>query len=162
MNHPWSTWWETDLPCQFSRERALENCDYLLEKLPNIAKALDSPGVQNHPLFQCWRNNGAMSFLEINALAEDLRCIDAVPGINEVIRGLLSSELCKPTWHVIHSAAMFAREKGNRMSRFSCPLIVKTSIGRRGSHSRASGDLRSCQPLPMLTGNSECQSVFCS
>ncbi len=42
-----------------------------------------------------------MSFLEINALAEDLRCIDAVPGINEVIRDLLSSELCKPTWHVI-------------------------------------------------------------
>lgn len=118
MNHPWSTWWETDLPCQFSRERALENCDYLLDKLPNIVKALDSPGVQNHPLFQCWGNNGAMSFLEINALAEDLRCIDAVPGINEVIRDLLSSELCKPTLHVIHSAAMFARGKGNRIVQF--------------------------------------------
>lgn len=59
-----------------------------------------------------------MSFLEMNALAEDLRCIDTVPGINEVIRDLLSSELCKPTWHVIHSAAMFARGKGNRIIKF--------------------------------------------
>jgi hypothetical protein len=118
MNHPWQAWWQTDLPCQFSRERALENCDYLLKKLPDIAKALGNPGVQNHPLFQRWESNGAMSFLEINALAEDLRCIDAVPGVNEVIRDLLSSELSKPTWHVIHCAAMFARGNGNRIVQF--------------------------------------------
>jgi hypothetical protein len=119
MTQPWTTWWETDLPCQFSKERAQENCDYLLGKLsPGILKGIGNPGTQNHPLFECWRSNGAISFLEMNALAEDLRCIDAVPGIDEIIRDLLASELCKPTWHVIHSAAMFARGNGNRIVQF--------------------------------------------
>ena len=59
-----------------------------------------------------------MSFLEMNALAEDLRCVDAVPGIEDVIRDLHVSERCKPAWHVIHCSAMFVRGEGNRLVRF--------------------------------------------
>jgi len=128
MNHPWSTWWQTDLPCQFSKERALENCEYLIKTLgSDITKKVESPGAKNHPLFQCWRSNGAMSFLEMNALAEDLRCVDVVPGVEDVIRDLLDSERCKPAWHVIHCSAMFVRGEGNRLVRFLPADIGKVS-----------------------------------
>ena len=108
---PWTTWWQDDLPCEFSQERAAQNCSFLSDRLGTawIQNGLASPGRGNHPILQRWASNGVGAFLELNALAEDLRLIDSVPGIEQVILDLRNSQRCRSAWHVVRSAARFAR-----------------------------------------------------
>ena len=108
---PWNVY-----PSELSDEdtsRADEsNSDHLLDRLPNLEKALDSPEVQSHPLSQCRGNNAAMSICGNQCFAEELWGIDTVPGIHQAIRQLLSSELREPTLHVETLGLCSAAGKG--------------------------------------------------
>jgi len=117
---PWVTWWQNDLPCRFSPQRAIENSKYLLEVIGSdwVTRSTSFPGATNHPLLQRWLNNGAGSFIELNSLAEDLRLLQSVPGLQTVIEDLRDAARCLPTWHVIHSAALFERSEKGIVAKF--------------------------------------------
>lgn len=120
VRHPWTTWWEADLPCQFSPKQADGNAAFLEELVGRrwITQGISNPGRRNHPLLREWSSNGAGAFLQLNALAEDLRLVVGVPGIESVIDDLKNVSRCLPTWHVIRSAAMFARGGGASIVQF--------------------------------------------
>lgn len=77
-----------------------------------------NPGRNNHPLLQRWGNNGAGSFLEVNSLAEDLRLLEGVRGLQAVVSDLRHAQRCQPAWHVIHSAALIARSSTAVIKKF--------------------------------------------
>jgi len=119
-NAPWTTWWQIDLPCLFSQERAAENCKYLIDSIGGrwLSQSTEKPGAKNHPLLDRWLTNGACSFLELNLLAEDLRILDGISGIEIVIEDLRDAALCLPTWHMLHSAALFERKIKGAVRKF--------------------------------------------
>jgi len=63
----------------------------------------------NHPLGTEWATNGAGAFLQLNALADDIRLIQTAPGFNAVLDDLRDGKQCRAAWHTIRTAAMFAR-----------------------------------------------------
>ena len=72
---------------------------------------------ERHPILQDWSRAGYDSFLWLNALADDLRVLEGVRGLDAVLKDLRNTKLYKPTRHVLHSAALFARA-GNVIERF--------------------------------------------
>ena len=106
----WHEWRQNDLPCAFSHERARENYTYI-EKLigPRFFRS-KRPSTTN-AFLKKWHTTGAGAFLEINALAEDLRLIESKRGMSFIVRDLCDDRLCLPTWHTIHSAALFERAR---------------------------------------------------
>ena len=106
---PWTTWWQTDLPCQFSQTECCANSAFLTEVLGEswIEKAATTHS--NHPLGMEWATNGAGAFLQLNALADDIRLIRTAPGFNAVLDDLRDGKQCRAAWHVVRTAAMFAR-----------------------------------------------------
>jgi integrase len=106
---PWTTWWQTDMPCRFSQEESRANLAFLIDVLGEdwIKKA--GTIHSNHPLGTEWATNGAGAFLLLNALAEDIRLIRTVPGFSVVLDDLLDGKQCRAAWHVVRTAAMFAR-----------------------------------------------------
>src|SRR5687767_7878416 len=122
VNAPWTTWWQTDMPCLFSPQRATQNREYLVESIGNrwLNQSISKPGRENNAQLQRWISNGAGSFLELNLLAEDLRVLDSITGIEVVIDDLRDAARCLPAWHVLHSAALFERKiKGTVVTFFS-------------------------------------------
>jgi hypothetical protein len=117
---PWTTWWQTDLPSQFQPDQASKNARLLSDVLGAdwLARRLGKPGAETHPIMRAWMSNGANAFFDLNALAEDLRIVRGVHGIDGVLRDLRRAELCLPTWHVIHVAALFARSEGQAVIEF--------------------------------------------
>ena len=139
--HRWTTWWQDDLPCQFSMQRTQENAAYLVSILGEswLRRGLTSPGATNHPLLQRWLTDGAGSFLELNSLAEDLRLIESTSGVEIIIGDLLDAKQCEAAWHVIHSAALFARSDGITVAKFfpKTDRIVPDFLLRIGKKSLA-------------------------
>jgi hypothetical protein len=121
---PWSTWWQDDLPCFFSQQRTTLNRDFLSDILGRawLQKAL-GPRSQ-HSLVMEWMTAGANSFLLLNALAEDLRALESVRGLDVVLEDLRQSQQCLSTWHVLRTAAMFNRG-GARIEEFFTQSGVK-------------------------------------
>ena len=106
---PWTTWWQTDLPCRFSQTESCANSMFLTEVLGGswIEKAVTTHS--NHPVGTEWATNGAGAFLQLNALADDIRLIRTALGFNAVLDDLRDGKQCRAAWHVIRTAAMFAR-----------------------------------------------------
>ncbi len=106
---PWSTWWQEDLPCFFSQQQAVRNRAFLTDTLGQswLQKALGP--TSQHPLVNEWMTAGANSFLMLNALAEDIRILESVRGLDLVLADLRLGEQCLSTWHVLRTAAMFCR-----------------------------------------------------
>lgn len=102
----WYEWNQTDLPCQFSADRAQENRAYL-ERLLEIDFARPGREKSGNPLLRVWNTTGAVAFLEMNWLTEDLRLVEGKPGLKPVLRDLCDERLCLPTWHALHTAALF-------------------------------------------------------
>jgi hypothetical protein len=69
-------------------------------------------------LLNTWYNTGGISFLEMNALAEDLRLLHDKSGFGFVLHDLRDDRLCLPTWHMIHTAALFERARRNAVLEF--------------------------------------------
>ncbi len=117
ISAPWTTWWQDDLPCRFSREDTVRNLAFLMDMIGAewLRKALQPRS--NHPLIAEWMTNGANAFLLLNALAEDARLLTSVPGFDEIVRDLRENKQCQPSWHVIRAAAMFQRG-GAAVSKF--------------------------------------------
>ena len=111
MNPKWTQWWQTDVPCRFSSARAKENALFLTDLLGSqwVEKVQTHPGSTNHLLIQRWNNNGANAFLELNALAEDARLLEGMPGFEGIVADLKNSDRALPTWHALHCAALFER-----------------------------------------------------
>ncbi len=109
---PWYDWDQRDLPCMFSRERAQENRSFLENTLDGASLAIDGP------LQETWRTTGAGAFIEINWLAEDLRLLSCKPGASSVLHDLMVPRLSKPTWHTIHTAALFERARPGAVLNF--------------------------------------------
>src|SRR5712692_10629737 len=109
LRAPWTTWWQDDIRCRFSREDAARNCAFLIDLLGRewLQKAL-GPKSQ-HPVVSAWMANGANAFLLLNALAEDARLLVSVPRFGDVLKDLRHRKRCRPAWHVVRAAAMFQR-----------------------------------------------------
>jgi hypothetical protein len=77
---PWSIWWQTDLPCRFTPAEASVNLALLNDVLGEswINKATGSRS--NHPLGAEWATNGVNAFLQLNALADDIRLLRETAG----------------------------------------------------------------------------------
>ena len=121
---PWSTWWQEDLPCFFSQQQTARNRDFLTETLGQswLQKALGP--TSQHPLVIEWMTAGANSFLQLNALAEDIRILQSVRGLDAVLEDLRLGEQSLSTWHVLRAAAMFCRA-GARVDEFFAQSSVK-------------------------------------
>jgi hypothetical protein len=65
-----------------------------------------------------YKSRGAQSFLLLNTLAEDLRALRDVPGIDTVLHDLKRTATADSARHVIHGAALFARGKPSSVVRF--------------------------------------------
>lgn len=112
----WYDWNQIDLPCIFSRERAQENRAFLQQTFAAVSPAIDSP--RRGPLQKTWQTTGAGAFLEINSLAEDLRLLQHTAGVASVLRDLADARLCQPTWHMVHTAALFERARAGTVVNF--------------------------------------------
>jgi hypothetical protein len=117
---PWTTWWQTDLPSQFSPERARENADFLVGALGSewLRRATSTAGDSAHPIARAWMQNGANAFFDLNSLAEDLRHVIETPGIKGVVADLRRKGICQATWHAVHVAALLTRDPGQRLLEF--------------------------------------------
>lgn len=106
----------------FSTERAQENRSFLEHALAAASLTIDSPQPRDGPLQRTWHTTGAGAFIEINWLAEDLRLLHLKPGMSSVLRDLMDPRLSQPTWHTIHTAALFER---------ACPGAVVNFVDAR-------------------------------
>lgn len=120
MSCPWSSWWQTDLPCEFTQEEARTNCEFLTEILGEawLDKAPTVPAASNHPLLAKWITKGAGSFLQLNGLAEDIRVVKDRPGFDTVLHDLKNALSTDSAGHVIHGAALFERHAPGSVIQF--------------------------------------------
>ncbi len=117
---PWTLWWQDDLPCQFSTERARENAAFLGEILGAdwIRRVTTHPGADHHPFALRWLTRGAGAFMEMNCLAEDIRVLDGIPGLDSVIANLRKTEEFLSSRLVVHVAAILERGRRGSVRRF--------------------------------------------
>ncbi|MFT6791758.1 MAG: hypothetical protein ACJA04_000971 [Cellvibrionaceae bacterium] len=119
IQSPWTKWWQDDFPCEFDKAKTNKNNQYLIKLLgENWLKKRILRNHRCHPLLMRWLSNGCYSYLELNALAEDIRLIENKPNFKTILNGLKSKNTCIATWHVIHCAAMFERGEKCVVSRF--------------------------------------------
>jgi hypothetical protein len=105
----WAKWPIPNNTCQFTDARAADNADYLRKMLGG--KWIDD-GVRDeysHPVLSSWRWGGPEAFMHLNALAEDLRTLEGVPGLEPALHDLRRAKGYEPTRHVLRMAAMMAR-----------------------------------------------------
>lgn len=114
---PWTTWWQTDLPCRFSEADSRANSAYLVEVLGETWIEKAATAHSDHPLGREWVTSGACAFLQLNALADDIRLIRGIRGFDAVLDDLRDGKQCLAAWHVVRTAAMFARG-GAQISEF--------------------------------------------
>jgi hypothetical protein len=114
---PWATWWQDDLPCLFTRDQAAKNHALLVEILDGSwLSAADH--LSPHSILSRWANGGAGSFLEVNALADDVRLVRNVPGFETVLHDLKTASTTESAWHVVHGAALFERRTPGSVVQF--------------------------------------------
>jgi hypothetical protein len=116
----WTEWWQDDLPCQFTPLDARENAAYLRALLGDrfLQGARHPISELKHPILQRWRTRGAGAFLELNALAADLRVVERADGITSVLHDLRNADRCLSSWHCIHAAALLSRPGSASPDRF--------------------------------------------
>ena len=112
----WFDWNQTDLPCQFSVERTQENRTYL-QRLLELGDA-GAKGTSANSLLTTWNTTGAIAFLEMNWLAEDLRLLEDKSGFRPLLRDLCDDQLFLSTRHMLHSAALFERARPGAVLEF--------------------------------------------
>lgn len=106
----WTQWWQDDLPCQFTKEQAVENAAFLMRVLgKEVFVNTRFDGWRNHPLLVRWQSAGAGSFLELNVLADDIRQVEQVEGLDRCLSDLRDRNRFFSSRHTLHSAALFAR-----------------------------------------------------
>lgn len=114
----WHEWYQDDLPCEFSSARANDNYSYLCHLLGSEFLCDNVASTTRNALLRTWNTTDASAFLQLNALAEDLRVLEGKPRLSCVLRDLCCDRLCLPTWHMIHTAAMFERARANAVFEF--------------------------------------------
>jgi hypothetical protein len=106
---PWHDWYQTDLPCQYSQAEALEASEYLSDCLGRAFIAQESAIRKTHPLLKEWDTAGGNAFLQLSGLAQDIRLLRDKKGLEAVLTDLREESLCLPSWHLLHTAALFER-----------------------------------------------------
>jgi hypothetical protein len=114
----WYEWHQSDLPCEFSVDRARENLEYLERALGQKFVATRWDARQTHPLLNEWNTTGAGAFLQLNSMAEDLRLLEGKAGLAPVLNDLRDERQCLPTWHLLHTAALFERARPSSVLEF--------------------------------------------
>lgn len=117
---PWPQTWPTSTDCQFSVERAEANARYLEAVFgkPWVEKGVQRQwAAKEHPVVSAWRWGGGEHFLQLNALAEDLRLVENTPGFAGVLRELKQPKDYYPTRHMLRAAALIKRG-GNALTKF--------------------------------------------
>jgi hypothetical protein len=104
----------------FDPARAKENADFLIATLGTWVTRPPA-GPKPHRLPQAWQQSGPDPYLQLNRLAEDLRVLEAVPGLPQLLRDLKTVKRFEPTLHEIHTAALFQRG-GQPVTKFYNPL----------------------------------------
>jgi hypothetical protein len=110
MDAPWVNGWSADYPAIFDTARALENRDFLVDKLGKtwFEKRSNRKG-GSHPFVNTWLAQGVGSFIQINVFAEDLRLLEKKPGFQQVLDEFKRVPQAKAAQHVLHTAALFER-----------------------------------------------------
>lgn len=114
---PWYNWYQTDLPCQYSQAQASEACEYLSDCLGRTF--IGQGGIRkHHPLLKEWDTVGGNAFLQLNGLANDVRLLRDKLGLEKVLTDLRDERLCLPSWHLLHTAALFERARTGAVVEF--------------------------------------------
>jgi hypothetical protein len=113
----WYDWYEDVPPCFFTRARTLENAAFLKELFP-ADLFIPVPESRENPLLKSWHSPAPSEFLQLNALAEDLRLLARKPGIDGILQDLSTGASCNSTWHTVHSAGLFERAKPGTILEF--------------------------------------------
>ena len=98
---PWTTWSADDLPCQFSTAQAVDNADLLASILPAEFHGRSGRQRKEHRLLQAWDAAEPNAYLDLNALAEDLRLVHAKRGFHSVLRELIDPNSFSSARHTI-------------------------------------------------------------
>jgi len=115
---PWYDWYQTDLPCQYSQAEAAKAREYLQAILGSEFIAQQGAIRTTHPLLKEWDTNGGNAFLQLNGLADDVRLLCDKPGIDKVLTDIREEQLCLPSWHLLHTAALFERARRGSVVEF--------------------------------------------
>jgi hypothetical protein len=97
------------MPCRFTEADSRVNADYLTDVLGGSWIERAATANSDHPLGKEWATNGAGAFLQLNALADDIRLNRSAPGFDAVLDDLRDGKQCQAAWHVVRTAAMLAR-----------------------------------------------------
>jgi hypothetical protein len=116
----WIKWWQDDIPCQYSPNDAVQHAAFLTELLgSSFLEGANHPlGQVKHPILRRWKSSGAGAFLELNALASDLKIIANAAGFETVLHDLRNTSTCLATWHTIHVAALLGRGSESEVTQF--------------------------------------------
>lgn len=65
-----------------------------------------------------WDTVGGNAFLQLNGLADDIRLLCEKVGLGTVLTDLRDERLCLPSWHLLHTAALFERARPGSVVEF--------------------------------------------
>ena len=71
-----------------------------------------------HPLLKEWDTVGGNAFLQLNGLADDIRLLRGKLGLETVLTDIRDERLCLPSWHLLHTAALFERAQARSVVEF--------------------------------------------
>ena len=71
-----------------------------------------------HPLLMEWDTVGGNAFLQLNGLADDIRLLRGKLGLETVLTDIRDERLCLPSWHLLHTAALFERAQARSVVEF--------------------------------------------
>ncbi|MEO8315852.1 MAG: hypothetical protein ABI645_13790 [Pseudomonadota bacterium] len=111
----WYEWAQPDLPCFFAPDRARSNSDFLQETLGTRFWERKS---RSNPMLTLWDEKNPHAFLQLNALAEDLRLVAHKPGSAILLSDLRSRNAQESARHTVHTAALFERARVGSLVRF--------------------------------------------
>lgn len=149
----------SEVPTIFQTPRASSNLELLKKELgPRfLTGAGHAPSSIKHPILQRWVTNGVSAFIELNSLAEDIRCVHKAQGFEHVLHDLKQAKTCMATWHTLHSAALLARGPLSHVERF----FPQTHESLPDFMLRSPDGLVACEAKHLaVSGHQETFSVF--
>jgi hypothetical protein len=138
----------------YSEERANENAELLRTLLGDkwLRRGSQSQRRFHHLILNAWSCADIHAFVQMNSLAEDLRVLSETDSLDVMLCDLRQERQCAAAWHVVHAAALFARDPGQTVLAFfpKSQLLVPDFTVRV-----ASGDTLAVEAKLLMVSKSE-------
>ena len=104
----------------YSEERANENANLLRTLLGDkwLRRGSQDQRRLGHLLLNAWSCADIQGFVQMNSLAEDLRVLSEADSLGAILSDLREERQCAAAWHVLHAAALFARDPAQTVLTF--------------------------------------------